>query len=138
MKVAIMSVIAGSALALLATPAQAATDRYDSPLACQTYPEEGLTFCSSSSGQYNSVNSRGAWVYNGKGTLFYSASYTDGSYYSESFATKISSVTSRENNVYRTSVSYTSVFGGVTCIAEQRLVFTAGQVRVDDFTVACT
>ena len=122
---------------MLASPAEAATYRYNNPETCTTYAEYGFTVCSGSSGQYSAAQTSGVWVYNSKGTSTYTVTSSD-YYESRSEAVKITNVSTKANYVFRYAYSQDFTYYGMVCSVKQDYIFVNGQIRVNDSAVECT
>ena len=133
---AISAILAGSALALTATPAQAATQFYNSPVSCYTV-HQFVTFCLGASVQVNSVQNNGVWVYNTIETTTYTATSADGDYFSRSYASKATFVSSRGSEITRHKSTETVTIDGQTCTIEENQVYANGSLRTVDSTVTC-
>jgi hypothetical protein len=124
-------------VAVLVSPADAATYHWNYPSTCTVIEDPDLTLCYGSTGQYNWVQRSGVYIYNGQGTATYTVSSAD--YYDiTSEAIKFTNVISRTNVVSRQRHSIAFPYNGLTCHAEQILIFANGQIRLSDSTVKCT
>ena len=134
--------VAGIALALLGSPAQAAgTVHYDYTQPCYTsYVDQvGLaTFCYSSSGQYQqTVTPSGNQSYVGQETSSFSMT-TASSSHSESSLHKYHFLfTSGEVHVRHEEYSYSNTTDGKTCTVTVTLTFANGEMRHDRATNSC-
>jgi hypothetical protein len=134
------AVVAGSALALLATPAHAAVERIDEPYACVEFPEDGLLLCQAFSMQTNSVATpAGVRVYSGRYTLDFTITIPAQNYsYSGSTVSHFGSVYGKGADVSRNFTYDVSVENGLTCVFERKFIFAGGQVRVGEETTECS
>jgi hypothetical protein len=131
---AIKAVIAGSALALLATPADAAVYRYNQPVTC--YEFEGGSSCYGSTGQFNIIENSGVYGYTGQAKLTYS--YTSpSSTYSGSFTYKNIEVFTRGSSVSRQTWSNIITTNGSTCTIEATVLFAGGKIHIEEVTNDC-
>jgi len=138
MKKLAAAVLAGSALALLATPAQAATVHVEEPFTCRVDPDlPEYTFCMSLEGQINTVYNNNIYIYSGKLKVFDRVTTPDGTFTQASyykFSDVFTKVGSAQHSRYYTSI--TSDWG--TCIMEGAIVFAEGEVKHSIETVECT
>lgn len=135
--------LAGVALALVTTPAQAAGTVHRSyPEQCDTYPDypDGyVTVCYSSSEQYNdTVTPSGNESIVGKGTSSYSV--TGASYaYSDTYDYKIHILLkSGAAQVVHQKYSDTFSIDGTTCTFTENYQFANGAVRHDKPAYSCS
>ena len=94
------------------------------------------TICTSASGQYNSVQNNGVWVYNTKTIANYSM-IGSGVFLSRSYEYKATFVSSPGSEITRHKSTQTATFDGQTCTFVENQVFANGSLRTDDLNVTC-
>jgi hypothetical protein len=135
--------IAGAALALVATPAQAArVSQYNYPEECFSYYDEYLgdtTVCYSARGHYNyTVTPSGNESYVGKDTSTFSVSNSSYSY-SSSFDSRFHVLIKRgETHVVHQKYSDSYTVDGQTCTFTANFTYANGEVRHDEATNSCS
>jgi hypothetical protein len=130
--------IAGSALALLATPAHAAgTEHFTYPEKCDTNGD--TTVCLSESGQFNrTVTPSGNESLVGKGVTSFSIT-SPGSSFSDSYEYNIHVLWKQgDEQASHSKYSYTYSQDGLTCTLTDNYTYANGELRHEKPTVSCT